>query len=84
MPLTDNERAALTQQVMSDYSATRTLLPIAKAHVREVVNGIDNWVDANQASFNSAIPQPARGLLTTEQKSDLLTYVLYKRTRNGS
>lgn len=52
---------------------------IVKADLRAAVDAIDQWVDDNAASFNAAIPQPARGALTVRQKARLLSYVIAKR-----
>jgi hypothetical protein len=52
---------------------------ITKADLRAAVDATDAWCDANAASFNSAIPQPARGALTAKQKAALLMYVVAKR-----
>lgn len=52
---------------------------ITKADLRAAVDAIDQWVDDNAASFNAAIPQPARGSLTSRQKARLLSHVIAKR-----
>lgn len=52
---------------------------ILKADLRAAVNAADQWVEDNQASYNSAIPQPARSAMTDKQKARLLFYVVDKR-----
>lgn len=52
---------------------------VNKTDLRAAVDAVDTWVDDNTASFNTAIPQPARGALTTLQKSALLCYVVMRR-----
>lgn len=52
---------------------------IVRQDLRDAVAAIDAWADANAASFNTAIPQPARGALTTKQKARLLMYVVKRR-----
>lgn len=52
---------------------------ITKTDLRLAVDAIDNWVDANSAAFNLAIPQPARNSLTAKQKAALLMLVVQKR-----
>jgi hypothetical protein len=79
MALTSEQRAALTQLFMSDHSATRTNIPISKADIRAAINAVDDWCDTNAASFNTAIPQPARGALSSTQKALLLSYVALRR-----
>jgi hypothetical protein len=53
--------------------------PITKADLLLAVNAIDDWVEANSAAFNTAIPQPARTQLTTKQKARLLMLVVSRR-----
>lgn len=52
---------------------------VSKADLQAAINAIDDWVDANAASFNVAIPQPARSALTIKQKAWLLTFVVRQR-----
>lgn len=52
---------------------------LLKAAFSDAVNAVDQWVEDNSASYNSAIPQPARGGLTTKQKAGLLMLVVAKR-----
>ena len=60
-------------------SETGETFGIVKDDLRAAVNAIDQWVDDNAASFNAAIPQPARGSLTARQKARLLSRVIAKR-----
>ena len=39
----------------------------------------DQWVEDNQASFNSALPAAFRAKATTAQKVVLLAYILWRR-----
>jgi hypothetical protein len=76
--LSDTLRAELAAEFQRE--AQNVLgLGITKAELRAAVNGVDDWADANAAAFNSAIPQPARGAMTTKQKTLLLQYVILKR-----
>jgi hypothetical protein len=52
---------------------------LTKAQLRAAVNGVDDWAESNATSFNNAIPQPARGAMTTKQKTMLLQFVILKR-----
>lgn len=84
MLLSDADRAALHALFMSDASRSRDPLPLFKADLRSAVDAIDGWADANKASFNAAIPLPARTVLTAAQKADLLVYVVRRRYEEGS
>ena len=43
------------------------------------VDAMDIWANDNAAAFNSAIPQPARGVLSAKQKAWLLFHVIRRR-----
>lgn len=77
--LSGAERLAVFGTVASDLSNTRTSIALVKDELKAAVNAIDDWVEANQTSFNNAIPQPARSSLTTKQKAQLLMYVVRRR-----
>lgn len=77
--LSAEDRQAIWAKYMQDCGSARIEIPLAKAELRAAVDAIDGWVDANAASFNAAIPQPARGALSTKEKSSLLVYVVRKR-----
>lgn len=82
--LPDPERAALHANFMREASRTRQNLPLAKLDLRAAIDAIDSWVEANKASFNSAIPLPARTALTAAQKAQLLVFVVTRRFETGS
>lgn len=42
---------------------------ITKTELRAAVDAIDTRLDDNAASANTALPQPARSVLTTQQKA---------------
>lgn len=52
---------------------------VSKADVQAAVDAIDQWVSDNAASYNLAIPQPARNTLTSAQKAAILMLVLQRR-----
>jgi len=52
---------------------------LSVADLRAAIDAVDDWADSNAASFNTAIPQPARGVLSAKQKSWLLLYVVARR-----
>ncbi len=75
MALDTTNRFQASAQLMRDLSFAGLL----KADVRAALNAIDDWADANAASFNSALPQPFRGTASTAQKNLLLAYVCMRR-----
>lgn len=74
--LTDQQRAEVTAEWMQQAKGPHTIL---KTDVRAAVDGYDSWVDANAASANQSLPQPARGQMSLEDKALLNTLVINKR-----
>lgn len=74
--LSDSERAACWRSAMD---RVYDIGSIVKADLRAAVDAVDQWADDNAASFNAAIPQPARGALTVKQKAALLMIVVGRR-----
>ncbi len=82
--LSDSDRAIVSATYQAQCSAERqTFAGVTKADIRAAVNAVDDWVVANAAAFNSAIPLPARTALTTAQKAYLLQFVTSKRYQTG-
>ena len=77
--LADADRQDLQKEFCSDLSNSRTVFNLLKPDLRAAINAIDNWIVANQASFNAAIPQPARATLTVDQKTELFMRVMARR-----
>lgn len=73
----DADRAAVTADWMRDN--TITLGAVTKADLRAMMNALDQYLSDNAAAINLAIPQPARGQLTTKQKALALTAVVARR-----
>ena len=78
--LSDAERFALWAQWMQDNTGT---ISITKADLRAAFNAADQWAEDNAASYNTALPQPARASLTATQKARILTYVIRRRFEIG-
>lgn len=77
--LSNEDRTALWASIMQELSRDRQPCSITKAELRAAVDAIDGWIDANTVAFNTAIPQPARGALTTKQKARLLSLIVQRR-----
>lgn len=48
------------------------------------VDDVDDWIDANQASYNAALPEPFKTWSTTRQKAAVLAFVLHERFNAGT
>lgn len=78
--LSDNDRTTVCTLFMrKEANVNGGAGVVTKAELQAAVNAVDSWVDSNAASFNAAIPQPARGALSAAQKAALLQYVVQKR-----
>ena len=77
--LSTGDRTAIHERVMREASAERAALTLTKADLRAAVDAVDGWIDANAASFNAALPQPARSALTARQKAQLFLAVARRR-----
>lgn len=81
--LSDADRRDLWAQYMRDISDLREPCAINKTDLRAALDAMDQWVSDNQASFNAAIPLPARTALTSSQKARGLMLVISKRFVKG-
>lgn len=75
--LSDADRLAGAGDFMHDE--TTQFGALLKADIRAAFNALDVFFDTNAAAINTAIPLPARTILTTAQKSRLVRYVIQKR-----
>lgn len=75
--LTPEERAEVHAEYIRNES--ETFGAVTKADLLAAVNALDAYFDGAASAINTAIPQPARGVLTVEQKSRLVRYVLRRR-----
>ncbi len=77
--LSDADRVDEWAGFMSDASSRFELIDLTKQDLREAVNAVDDWIDANAAAFNQALPVAARTSLTAAQKAELLMRVVRRR-----
>lgn len=77
--LSEQNRSEAWGAIMRDSSFGQSIGAITKADLRAAVDALDNFLDANAAAINAAIPQPARAELTTKQKAHLLMLVISRR-----
>lgn len=82
--LSSADRQELWAEYQLEISKAREALGLSKADLRAAVDAIDDWLNTNAAALNSAIPQPARGALSTPQKARLLNAVVRQRYLKGA
>lgn len=81
--LTPDKRLEVRDEAMRD-PRLGLLNGLLKGDLAAAINGLDDYVNANAAAINAAIPQPARANLTTPQKALLLMFVVAKRYLTGA
>lgn len=79
--LSDSDRAACWREWMDENVET---CGIVKADLRAAIDAADSWANSNAASFNTALPVPARTTLSSAQKAAILAYVIVKRWKVGA
>ena len=77
--LTNADRQELWAEYMRFSSNTREEIGLSKDELRTAVDATDDWINANQASFNDALPIAAKSNLTQKQKVRLFLEVAQKR-----
>lgn len=83
--LGSSDRIAVGAAFQADASIAREGFgAVVKADIQAAVAAVDDWVVANAAAFNTALPQPARTVLTAAQKARLLAYVVRRRYETGA
>jgi len=87
--LSSADRAAVSADYQRDISQVREPCKPTKTALRLVVNAIDDWVDANQASAVTAINAAlvaggfVAGDLTAQQKVDMFLRVVRRRVKGN-
>lgn len=82
--LNNTDRVSIGGDFQSDTSHAREPFgALTKNDIQAAVSAIDDWCVANQASFNAALPQPARAELTLAQKTSLFMRVVRRRFERG-
>lgn len=74
--LSDEDRRRTWAQLMR----TGVGIPgVVKADLRAAVDATDAWIEANQAAYNAALPQPFRGAASLDAKTLLFCFVAMRR-----
>lgn len=77
MALDETGRLRTLAQAMRKWPGTLT--GVTKPQLRDALNATDDWIDANQTSFNNALPTPFRTSASLTQKTFLFCYVAMRR-----
>lgn len=79
--LTEPERRHVWAELQRLWSRKRSPCGIVKDDLFAAVAAADDALEAWVATYNAALPQPARGVLNQEMKGEILMLVI--RMRNG-
>lgn len=77
--LTNTQRREIWMEYQEEISRLLETINISKSELKAAVDAIDQWIEDNSASFNQAIPLPARTELTARQKIRIFAAILKKR-----
>lgn len=78
--LDEADRVEVWAELMRKYSRDgETIGAITKADLRTAVDALDDFMNANAATINNALPEPAKAVLTPAQKALMLSFVVLKR-----
>lgn len=70
MALTDQDRQRVTNGLMRYWSKLwEPVGDVSTTELRAAIDATDQWIDDNQASYNNALPNPAKQQLSLEQKT---------------
>lgn len=67
------------QAVRAAWMRRRNIGSIDKADLLSAMTATDTWIDGNQASFNTALPDPFKSTATVDEKTLLFCYVALER-----
>ena len=83
MALTTAQKHNAWQRLIADMTATSPMT-LTQPELLAAATGLDDYLDANATQINNAIPHPARGALTVQQKALMLAAVALERYGPGS
>lgn len=77
--LSPEQRQKIRALITRRLSARLEPCALTRPDIQAAIDALDSWLDANVATINAAIPQPARSTLTAAQKAEILAYVALTR-----
>jgi hypothetical protein len=77
--LTSTDRERVRNFVMRVASSIVGSWAVTKTELRTLVDDTDDWIEANQSAYNSAISASVRNKFTTAQKTLVFCYVAMRR-----
>ena len=81
--LSETDRRRIWRGLMRYWSRVREPTVVSKGELQAAVDATDAWIDANQGSYNQALPVAARDGLSAAQKTLLFCCVALMRVSPG-
>lgn len=81
--LSNADRIAVWEQWMRENKEAITGV-LDRNQLKAAIDAADTWANDNASSYNSALPLPARTVLTSAQKAAILMFVIAKRHSVGA
>ena len=78
MALTDDQQKRALRD-LADELGKDGPVGLTKAQIIAAIVDLDAFFTTNATAINNALPQPARGVLTTSQKAALAAFVMVRR-----
>lgn len=79
MALSAPVKLAVRRALHRAYSAQEMAIPWVKADVDAAITALDDFLDANVATINSALPNPFRSTASTGDKAVLMATITMAR-----
>ena len=77
--LSTEDRERITRGLMSYWSSLWEGVDVSMQDLQAAVNATDDWIESNQASYNTALPSAAQSGLTLVQKTLMFCAVALAR-----
>jgi len=77
--LPEEDRQRIHRGIMRYWSGLFEQVAVTKTQLKSAVDATDQWIEDNQASYNSALPTAFRNNATTAQKTLLFCAVALGR-----
>ena len=83
MALTDPQKRKALQEFVQEVYTGDNAVPatFTKDEIVAAATAIDGWIDANQASFNQALPEPFKSGASASLKAALFMAIVERRFR---
>jgi len=67
--LDETDRQRIWRGLMRYWSKLFEVIPMSSTELEEAIDATDEWIDDNQGSYNTALPNPFKTNATAEKKT---------------